>query len=65
MTKEKPIKYIYVWMNNPKRESLYGRKCMVLKWIRKNSVIVEFENGQKECVSRNSIRRVKHGKCYL
>jgi hypothetical protein len=51
------LKYIYVWGNNPKRETLKGRRCRVLARGKKNSILVEFENGQKEIVSRNSVRK--------
>jgi len=50
------IKYIYGWKNNSKRQSLFGRHCRVLAWGRMNSALVEFENGQKEVISRNALR---------
>ncbi len=37
---------------------LYGRQCVVLVRTRMgNSCLVEFENGQREVVSRNALRR--------
>ena len=56
---EEDKKYIYVWGNNPKRASLKGRKCRVLMRGKKNSALVEFENGQREIVSRNALREDK------
>jgi len=60
--------YVYRWKNNEKRATLYGRTCRVVTWgSRKkndigknhNSALVEFENGQREIISRNALRRVK------
>ena len=53
--------YEYRWGNNPKRATLKGRKCRVLARGKMNSCMVEFENGQRECVSRNALRKVKDG----
>jgi len=48
--------YIYGWKNNPKRRALYGRRCQALAWGRMNSVLVEFEDGNKEVISRRALR---------
>ena len=48
--------YVYVWRNNEKRARLYGRVCRVLARGGMNSALVEFENGQREIVSRNANR---------
>jgi hypothetical protein len=48
--------YHYTWRNNPKRATLYGRLCKVLARGKMNSALVEFENGQREIVSRNALR---------
>jgi hypothetical protein len=53
------MKYIYVWGNNPKRATMKGRKCKVVARGAMNSCMVEFEDGQREIVSRNSIRKIK------
>lgn len=50
--------YYYAWKNNEKRRTLYGRKCQVLARGKMNSVLIEFENGKREVVSRNSVRKV-------
>lgn len=49
--------YIYGWKNNQKRQTLYRRKCRVLARGGMNSALVEFEDGQKEIISRNALRR--------
>lgn len=51
--------YRYAWRNNEKRATLYGRLCRVICRGAMNSALVEFENGQREVISRNAIRRVK------
>jgi len=52
--------YIYAWGNNPKRATMKGRTCRVLARLKKNSIVIEFlDDGQREVVSRNSIRKVK------
>ncbi|MFH2076581.1 MAG: hypothetical protein ABIJ57_14760 [Pseudomonadota bacterium] len=51
--------YRYVWKNNSKRKTLYGRLCTVIYRGRPNSALVEFENGQREIISRNAIRRIE------
>ncbi len=51
--------YRYAWGNNAKRATLRGRLCRVLARGRMNSCLVEFtDNGQREVVSRNALRRV-------
>jgi len=52
------MKYRYTWRNNERRKTLYGRTCRVVYRGRANSALVEFENGQREIVSRNSLRRL-------
>ena len=51
--------HYYAWKNNPKRKNLYRKKCKVISRGRMNSVLVEFETGQREIVSRNAIRKIK------
>lgn len=51
--------YVFVWKNNEKRATLYGRRLRVLARGAMNSALVEFENGQREVISRNAIRKVK------
>ena len=50
--------YFYAWKNNEKRETLYKRACRVVVRGRMNSCLIEFENGQREIVSRNAIKRL-------
>jgi hypothetical protein len=51
--------YVYKWKNNEKRLSMYGRKCKVIVRGRANSALVEFEDGQREIISRNAIKKTK------
>lgn len=51
--------HYYAWKNNAKRVTLYLRRCRVVARGSMNSVLIEFENGQREVVSRNAIRRLK------
>jgi len=49
---------IYAWGNNEKRATMKGRDCKVLAHGKKNSIMIEFtDNGQKEIVSRRSVRK--------
>ena len=53
--------YIFNWGNNEKRAAMKGRVCKVFARGKKNSVWIEFtDNGQQECVSRNSLRKDKN-----
>lgn len=56
-TKQNPQQYRYAWGNNGKRQILQNRICEIVSRGRMNSICVEFENGQKEIVSGNSIRK--------
>ena len=51
--------YYYAWGNNSKRVTLKGRRFKVIVRGGMNSALVEFENGQKEIISRNAIRKAK------
>lgn len=57
MTKPTEYPYIFFWKNNQRRTELKGKKLKVLCRGRMNSCLVEFENGNKEIISRNAIRR--------
>jgi len=50
--------YYYAWKNNEKRETLFRRRLRVIARGSMNSALVEFENGQREIISRNAIRKV-------
>ncbi len=54
-------KYIYTWGNNPKRAEMKNRVCWVLTRASRNSCLVQFENGDKEIVSRNALRKLEGG----
>jgi hypothetical protein len=53
----KALRYRYAWKNNEKRATLHGRFCRIVVRLAFNSAVVEFENGQRECVSRNALRK--------
>lgn len=48
---------VYTWGNNPKRQTMKGRACRVIARGRMNSCLIELDNGQREIVSRYSVRR--------
>jgi len=52
-------RYRYAWGNNEKRATLKDRTCRVIVRGPMNTALVEFENGQREAVSRNALRRLK------
>ena len=53
------FKYRYHWQNNEKRAQLKGRCLRIVSRGEMNSRLVEFENGQREIVSGNAIRKIK------
>ena len=53
------VEYKYEWKNNPKRERMYGKKCRVIAHGKMASVLIEFEDGQKEITSRRALRKNK------
>ena len=53
--------YYYAWKNNEKRRMMYRRLCKVMVRGALNSCLVQFlDNGEREVVSRNSLRRFVH-----
>ena len=59
--------FYFAWKNNPtiglfpcpKRITLYGRRLRIVARGSMNSVLVEFEDGQREIVSGNALRKIK------
>jgi len=49
--------YVYVWGNNERRVQMKGKRLRVIVRGKMNSALVEFEDGQREIISRNAIRR--------
>lgn len=47
---------IYVWGNNAKRARFKGRACRVVARAKMNSVLLEFEDGERLVTSRHAIR---------
>ncbi len=50
--------YRFAWKNNPKRARLYGQRCRVITRGKRNSALVEFEDGERVVISRNALRKV-------
>ena len=56
--------YRFCWGNNPKRATMQGRVCRVICRGTMNSAMIEFtDNGQREVVSRNALRRHNRAIC--
>lgn len=53
------IYHRYAWGNNPKRARLKERRCRVLAVGRMQTVLVEFENGERVTTSVRALRMVK------
>lgn len=49
--------YYFSWLNNSKRKTLYQRRLRIITRGGRNSALVEFEDGQREIISRNAIRK--------
>lgn len=52
------LTHYYAWKNNARRLTLYKRECRIVARGALNSVLIEFADGQRECVSRNAVRRI-------
>ena len=52
-----PPAYVFGWGNNPRRAELKGRRCRILARGARGSVLVAFEGGAVEVVSRRALRR--------
>lgn len=50
--------HYYAWRNNAKRALLYKRPCRIIAAGKLGSVLVEFEDGGREVVSRRALRRL-------
>lgn len=51
------LTHVYTWGNNAKRETLKGRPCLIVAQGTMRSVMVEFEDGQREIVSFRALRK--------
>jgi hypothetical protein len=51
------VTFRYDWGNNSRRAELKGRACEVLARGAMNSVLIRFEDGRCEVVSRRALRR--------
>lgn len=48
----------YCWRNNEKRATYHGRLCRVVARGTMNSILVEFENGERTVTSRYAVRKI-------
>ncbi len=51
--------YIYAWGNNALRAKWKGKRCKVLVRGKRNSCLIEFEDGLHVNTSRNALRKAK------
>lgn len=52
--------YVFHWRNTEERKKLFGRRCRIVNMGKLlNSVLVEFEDGEKAVVSQRALRRVE------
>ena len=54
------LTHYYAWKNNEKRATLYKRHLQIIARGKMNSALVEFENGQREIISRNALRKLPY-----
>ena len=47
---------VYAWGNNSKRAMLKGRRCRLIARGSMNSILIEFENGERVVTSRYAVR---------
>lgn len=50
--------FVYMWGNNEKRATYKGRRCRVVAKGRMNSILVEFENGERTVTSRYAVKKL-------
>ena len=50
-------RYFYVWGNNEKRASYKGKPCQVIAVGKKNSVLIEFQDGYRMITSRLALKK--------
>jgi hypothetical protein len=50
--------YFYAWANNPKRATMARRPCRIVATGKMGSVMIEFQNGQREITSRRALRKM-------
>ena len=50
--------HFYAWRNNAKRATMHRRPCRIVARGTMNSIMIEFADGQREIVSRRSVRRL-------
>lgn len=56
--------YKYRWGANGKQRTMKGRTCRVIVRAGRNNCLIEFtDDGQRECISRNALKKVEGKKC--
>lgn len=50
--------HYFAWRNNPRRAKLYRRPCRILAHGKMNSILIEFEPGERVVTSRNAVRKL-------
>lgn len=48
--------FVYAWGNNPKRATYKGRHCRVIARGAMQSVLIEFQNGERTVTSWRALR---------
>lgn len=51
--------HYYAWKNNEKRLLMYRKPCRIVARGTQNSRLIEFEDGTREVVSGNSLRKLQ------
>jgi hypothetical protein len=49
--------HVFIWRNNVMRERYCGCFCRIIKTMKRNSVLIEFMNGNQLVTSRRAIRK--------
>src|SRR4030042_7114213 len=49
--------HVFVWRNNPVRERYCGCRGRIIKSMARNSVLIEFMNGNQLITSRHALRK--------
>jgi len=48
---------VFAWKNNEKRKQFYRSECRVIRYGKRNSILIEFSNGERLVTSRNAVRK--------
>jgi len=56
MTKPE-MTHVFIWRNNVCRQHYCGCFCRIIKTMKRNSVLIEFMNGNRLVTSRRALRK--------